>query len=209
VSSGKRVFLFGYVKKGFVMFVNELELFDFDYFETHDRNSDLRVGIKFFFKKKDAHIFIPVEELQPPVVLEDKPLNYDFIHPNVTEREGLINTRVGQGAYRKSVMHRWRFRCAVTGFDNPQVLIASHIVPWKESTDLERLDVNNGILLSATYDALFDKHLISFDEKGRIILSKELKQYAFGKLNVTGSESIEGFTDENQNYLERHRKILK
>ena len=51
-----------------------------------------------------------------------------------------------------------------------KILIASHIVPWKEASDNERLDVENGILLSPTIDALFDKHLISFNDDGSIII---------------------------------------
>lgn len=59
---------------------------------------------------------------------------------------------------------------AVTGFNDSRILIASHPLPpapWADANDDERLDVNNGILLSPTYDALFDKYLITFDNSGQ------------------------------------------
>ena len=62
----------------------------------------------------------------------------------------------------------------MTGCNLEEILIASHIVPWKDCTDEERLDVDNGLLLSPNYDALFDKHLISFDEDGKLIGSNTI-----------------------------------
>lgn len=204
LQTGKRVFLFESVDKGFVKFVCELEIFEFDYFETHDRNGDERIGIKFFFKRKGAQLKVTKEDLNLSLAAEEKP-TYEIIMPNTTERKGLVTSRVGQGAYRKSIMHRWDYECAVTGFDNTRVLIASHIVPWKDATDEQRLDVDNGILLSPTYDALFDKHFVSFDENGKIMLGHEISRSNFDKIGVTGNESITDLSDGNQNYLEAHR----
>ncbi|WP_071596984.1 HNH endonuclease signature motif containing protein [Niabella aurantiaca] len=73
-------------------------------------------------------------------------------------------------------MHRWRFACAVTGYTKHEILIASHIVPWRHANNIERLDVHNGILLSPVYDALFDQHLISFENNGKIILPRAARQ---------------------------------
>ena len=112
---------------------------------------------------------------------------YGIVPPNSTERKGLVTSRVGQGAYRKRIIHRWEYKCAVTGFNKLEILIASHIVPWSDSTDNERLDVDNGLLLSPTYDALFDRHLISFENNGKIILSDTIDNNAYMKIGVTGS----------------------
>lgn len=125
--------------------------------------------------------------------------------PNETERKGLVTSRVGQGAYRKRIIHRWEYKCAVTGFENLNILIASHIVPWSESTDNERLDVDNGLLLSPNYDALFDKHLISFENNGKIILSDTIEINAFKRIGVLGGEKIQDLSDYNLHYLDRHR----
>jgi predicted restriction endonuclease len=142
------------------------------------------------------------------VAAEDEPYNYAIDIPNETERRGLVTSRVGQGAYRKSILFRWKFKCAVTNYSKHEILIASHIVPWKSSSNEERLDVNNGILLSPTYDALFDKKLIGFENNGKIVLSDSLSKSNYHKLGVTGKELIKNFSKENYIYLERHRDML-
>lgn len=110
-----------------------------------------------------------------------------------------------KGAYRKRIIHRWEYKCAVNGFDKLNILIASHIVPWTDSNDTERLDVDNGLLLSPNYDALFDRHLISFENNGKIILSNSIEEQAYQKIGVTGDEKIQNLSQYNFNYLERHR----
>lgn len=217
LQDGKRVFLFEYVRTGHVRLISELTLIDVDYFETHDRNGDLRIGIKFFFKRTGIDLDISVEELDqvtPAVshndllqpMIQDSDTPYDFLKPSETERSGLVNSRVGQGAYRKSILHRWEYKCAITQFDDLRILIASHIVPWKDATDEERLDVENGILLSPTYDALFDQHLVTFDNKGEIILSNSIESSTYQKIGVTGSERLNSISGGMMDYLDEHQK---
>jgi 5-methylcytosine-specific restriction protein A len=208
--NGRRVFLFESVSRGFVKFVSEVEFFDCDYFETKDTNNNLRTGIKFFFKRVGINLYVRPEDLTPLKVAESNENIYKPAYriPNETERSGLITSRVGQGAYRKRIIHRWEYQCAVTGFDKLNLLIASHIVPWSESNNEERLDVNNGILLSPNYDALFDKHLLSFETDGRIVLSDAILPEAYHKIGVSGAERIESLNSANQTYLERHRLHL-
>jgi len=182
--TGKRVFLFIGVRKAYVQFAAELELQDVDYFRGPDRNGNERTAIKFFFKKVGVQIPYLLDKPALSVVREDV-ANFDDT-PTITERKGLVTSRVGQGAYRKSILYRWQFKCAVTGFEKNEVLIASHIVPWKNATNEERLDVNNGILLSPNYDALFDRHLISFENNGSIILSDRLTHSNYRSLGITG-----------------------
>lgn len=179
-----------------------VEAIDFDFFETKDRNGALRQGIKFFFKRENAIIYDIPEQLN----LINEPQKQPFYKkPNRTEREGLVTSRVGQGAYRKSILHRWEYQCAATGFNNTNILIASHIHPWRNATDDERLDVDNGILLSPDYDALFDKHLISFENSGKIILATQLASSDYSKLGVNGKERIKDVSKGNKMYLEKHR----
>jgi 5-methylcytosine-specific restriction protein A len=203
--NGKRVFLFEFVSKGFVKFKCEVEVFDADYFETHDTSGATRIGIKFFFKKIGAYVPLHPDLFSKAVINEDPIPNYDIVPPNSTERKGLVTSRVGQGAYRKSIIHRWEYKCAVTGINKLEILIASHIVPWSDSTDNERLDVHNGLLLSPTYDALFDRHLISFENNGKIILSDAIDNIAYKKIGVTGMERINNLSHNNHPYLDRHR----
>ena len=203
--NGKRVFLFESVSKGYVKFICEVEVFDADYFETQDTAGTTRIGIKFFFKRMGA--YVPLQADLFPLVspVADPTEKYDIVPPNSTERKGLVTSRVGQGAYRKRIIHRWEYKCAVTGFNKLDILIASHIVPWCDSNDNERLDVDNGILLSPNYDALFDKHLISFEDSGRIILSDSIDIKAYERIGLSGREKIHNLSQFNLNYLNRHR----
>lgn len=205
LNNGKRVFLFESERKGFVKFIAELEFYDVDYFETPDTSGTPRIGIKFFFKRKGA--YIPVQPNLIDFQTEDPQAPYDIKIklPNETERKGLVTSRVGQGVYRKRIIHRWKYKCAVTGFDKVQILIASHILPWAEATHEQRLDVHNGILLSPTYDALFDRKLISFENTGKIMLSDSIEYEAYAKIGVTGKERITDLSDYNVDYLKVHR----
>jgi predicted restriction endonuclease len=88
-------------------------------------------------------------------------------------------------------------------------LIASHIHPWKDSNSNERLDVNNGILLSPTYDALFDRHLITFDNAGKIVLSETISENEYKKIGVSGSEKIIKLNSDNIQYLTKHQDMFQ
>lgn len=132
----------------------------------------------------------------------------NFKKPNKTERKGLITSRVGQGYYRQQIIEKWGGRCPITGINIQSILIASHIVPWSESSDHERLDVENGILLSPSYDALFDKHLISFENDGNIIISTKMSLDNKNKIGLSPEIKIQ-VTDGMSPYLERHRKKLR
>lgn len=206
LKNGKRVFLFFQEVKAYVRFEAELELDNFDFFIAPDREGRDRIAIKFFFKKAGRQLEYSQLDI-PKLNVKEPEIKYRNI-PNETERKGLVTSRVGQGAYRKSVLYRWNFRCAVTNYSKPEILIASHIVPWKDATNEERLDVHNGILLSPTYDALFDQHLISFENNGRIIFSEALAQSNYKDLGVTGKEVIKDLSVNNHLYLERHRRLI-
>jgi 5-methylcytosine-specific restriction protein A len=205
---GKRVFLFEIEGAGLVKFISEMEFYDADYFETPDINGTNRIGIKFFLKRIGVSIPVMPAQFSDYSLVQEPHNLIEFNLPTVTERSGLVTSRVGQGAYRKRIIHRWEYKCAVTNFNKLDILIASHIVPWSKSTDHERLDVNNGLLLSPTYDALFDKHLITFDNKGKIQLSDQIENSAYQKIGVTGREQIHDLSMYNVQYLERHNQIF-
>jgi len=203
--NGKRVFLFESDGRGWAKFICEVEFYDSGYEETHDTSGSLRQGIVFFLKRVGANIIIQTDLLNLSNLAAEPEIEYKQNIPTVTERKGLVTTRIGQGAYRKSIVYRWDGRCAVTGFDKLAVLIASHIVPWAESTNNERIDINNGILLSPAFDALFDRHLITFENSGKIILSDKIESQAYQKIGVSGFESIKSLSSDNLPYLEKHR----
>ena len=208
LNRGKRIFLFEIEGGGMVKFISEMEFYDADYFETPDKNGTSRIGISFFLKRVGVSIPVNPNQFTLLPLNEDPRKILELNLPNVTERSGLITSRVGQGAYRKRIIHRWEYKCAVTNFNKLDILIASHIVPWSKATDHERLDVNNGLLLSPTYDALFDKHLITFDNKGKIQLSDKIENSAYQKIGVTGREQITDLSMYNVQYLDRHNQIF-
>lgn len=126
-----------------------------------------------------------------------------------TEKTAIIQSRIGQGIFRKSLIDKYNGLCIITGIDLPELLVASHIKPWAASSNKERLDVNNGLLLSATYDKLFDKGLITFNKYGEILLSSQIRIENIKRLGLSQgmrfdlqiSKSMEG-------YLSYHRDVL-
>lgn len=92
------------------------------------------------------------------------------------ERLRPSKVRVNQYLFRKMVLDNYRNRCCITGLSIPEVLRASHISPWAED-EVSRLDPQNGLCLSATFDAAFDRHLISLDEDLRLIFAPSLREY--------------------------------
>ncbi len=85
-----------------------------------------------------------------------------------------VKTRVNQNVFRQIVLANYNSKCAITGIDIPDLLLASHILPWSQNED-ERLNPENGICLSALYDRAYDKGLIGITEKYHVILSPALK----------------------------------
>ena len=85
-----------------------------------------------------------------------------------TMRVALGLARIGQGRFRANVMSLWGHgeQCALTGLALPELLVASHIKPWRESSNVERLDKWNGLLLAAHVDKLFDRYLMTFERRG-------------------------------------------
>jgi hypothetical protein len=94
--------------------------------------------------------------------------------PRATTRMAMDQARIGQGAYSERVMQKWGRACAVTGLKCKGLLRASHVKPWKSSNSFERLDADNGLMLAAHLDALFDRGFISFDGQGQMLISERL-----------------------------------
>lgn len=102
-----------------------------------------------------------------------------------TERLQLMKSRVGQGRFREDLIQVWG-GCAVTGATQIDVLKASHIKPWRHSTNAERLSSANGLLLSPTLDTLFDAGYVSFGEDGKIMTSIAISPENYGRLAIRG-----------------------
>lgn len=124
-----------------------------------------------------------------------------------TEKEQLISARIGQGNYRNKLINLWE-KCAVSKCEMTELLIASHIKPWSKSTNIEKLDPYNGLLLLPNYDKLFDKGLISFEDNGKIIISPLIKEEEYKVLGISPNDELFTVYDENKPYLEEHRRIV-
>ncbi len=120
-----------------------------------------------------------------------------------SEAEKLIKVRLVQNKFRKGLFDLNQF-CVVTGFKNTQFLIASHIKPWSVSSDEERLDPYNGLLLTPNFDRLFDKGLISFRQDGEILISKQLTHAEQAFFNIPHHAVIQ-FDSRYQKYFEFHQ----
>lgn len=126
--------------------------------------------------------------------------------PNSTEAERLVVQRVGQNIFRDALLRYWKGRCPLTGIEDAALLRASHIIPWSECAgDAERLDVHNGLLLSALWDAAFDRGLVSFADDGAALFSANLSAPARAALAASGEARIAGLTDDHKRRLARHR----
>lgn len=119
-----------------------------------------------------------------------------------TERVALLKTRIGQGNFRQKLIAIWG-GCAVTGYKDPSMLVASHIKPWRASSNVERLDGYNGLLLLPTLDKAFDSGLISFDESGKVLISPLLLDPQ--ELGVVQGMEVK-LKLEHQEYMNFHRE---
>jgi putative restriction endonuclease len=86
-----------------------------------------------------------------------------------------VKTRVNQSVFRQMILANYSTKCAITGIDIPELLLASHIVPWSKNEE-HRLNPENGICLSALYDKAFDKGIIGVNQNYQIVLSSSLKK---------------------------------
>jgi hypothetical protein len=126
--------------------------------------------------------------------------------PSNTEAERLTVVRVGQDIFRNALLEYWNGRCPLTGITDRALLRASHIVPWAEcESDALRLDVHNGLLLSALWDCAFDSGLISFSDKGTVVRSSRLSDTAALVLKLDSVPAISHLTDSHRSNLSRHR----
>ena len=125
--------------------------------------------------------------------------------PQTTEAERLVVQRVGQDIFREALVDYWGGRCPLTGITDPALLRASHIVPWADCGDEQRLDVYNGLLLSALWDAAFDKGLVSFGDDGTVLVSPNLSGVARKVLGVDHVPPLKGLRNGHQKNLAAHR----
>ena len=126
-----------------------------------------------------------------------------------TDREALIRARRGQGLFKERV-GQIENCCRVTKVDNPTHLIASHCKPWRDSTNEERLNGENGLLLTPSIDHLFDRGFISFEDTGRLIISPVAHRPSLRRMGIDTEQavSVGGFTSGQKAFLDFHRNAV-
>ena len=123
-----------------------------------------------------------------------------------TEKVQLIKARIGQGIYKSRLM-KIEHRCRVTGMEDPKFLIASHIKPWRLSDNYEKLDGNNGLLLSPHIDSLFDRGWISFTNNGDFLVSTSLIKPVIISWGIH-AQNVGSFNKKQSAYLDFHRENI-
>lgn len=123
-----------------------------------------------------------------------------------TERDYVSKGRLGQGQFRKDLLEAYGGACPVTGIEHPDLLVASHIKPWKACSNAERLDPQNGILLSALVDRLFDRGLITFSSDGRIIFSPIISPCDRARIGLDDVNPLR-LSERSRHYMHYHRSV--
>lgn len=124
-----------------------------------------------------------------------------------TTRKSIVDARLGQGNFRAALIKYWG-SCAVTGCSIEKLLRASHIKPWRSADNTERLDQFNGLLLSPNLDLAFDQGLISFNDKGRILIKSDLlDEESLNKLGIHKNMNLRKCEAQHKKYLAEHRRI--
>ena len=120
-----------------------------------------------------------------------------------TEKDQLVKARRGQGVFKTQVSLIER-GCRVTGVELIQHLRASHIKPWRDSTPAQKLDGNNGLLLSPHIDHLFDRGYISFAPNGSLMVSPQVSKDVLEAWNIDTNFTVSDFSTEQSEYLRYH-----
>jgi len=157
---------------------------------TSERNDGVFIVEPYSFK---GNLHLADELIR---MLNDEEINTSFVAEVVQRR--------GQEIFRKKLLEEFT-ECAICRIDEPSLLIASHIKPWKYSSHFERLDKYNGLLLCPNHDKLFDQGLITFTDSGRVTISSLLKSSTRKKLELTEKICIT-IEESHKKYLSWHRE---
>ena len=126
-----------------------------------------------------------------------------------TDREAIIRARCGQGLFKQRVIRIER-KCRITGVENLTHLIASHCKPWRDASNEERLDGENGLLLTPSVDHLFDRGFIGFENSGELIISPIAHTPSLQRMGIETEHRVNVglFTEGQKHFLEFHRNSV-
>lgn len=182
---------------------------------AHFEHRPAHVGCSLVYKQRRGVGATPPAPVEPPTGSAATVVPLDYISDTDAEdiigkveettKERLILARVGQGAFRNALISKWK-TCSVLDCGPTPILVASHIVPWRlcESNE-ERLDPNNGLLLTPNLDKLFDRRLISFADTGEILVRRTLREQDRDRLGLSPDMRLRRVPQKVKMYLARHR----
>ena len=146
-------------------------------------------------RKPSANAEVDIENALPEIEKENK-----------TTRKALVEARKGQGKYRDDLLDLWK-SCSVSDFSMKEFLRASHIKPWRDSNNIERLDKFNGLLLNPIIDIAFDRGFVSFTDEGAIIISRKYTD-ELSNMGIDKTLRLKMVYPEHLKYLEWHRNYV-
>lgn len=163
--------------------------------------SDFRAGLNKFlaFVNSDYH-----KRMEDSILTEIKAVENDN-NIKATEKDSIVKSRIGQGIFRNELIEYWH-GCAISQCPFTWMLIASHIKPWRDADNQERLDTYNGLLLLPNYDKLFDLGYISFTQMGIIMYSRLLDKFDREAIGLTSDLHLVKLENQHLKYLKYHNE---
>lgn len=166
-----------------------------------------RQGSLFKLTKDEYEIILGLETADSNLIADVEKIQADKKIGKTTKR-ALINARLGQGKYAYDVRELWDNRCSVTNSCTTAALEASHIKSWADSNTIERLDPRNGLLLTANLHKLFDAHLVTFEDSGKLLVSSKLSGTERRIFGIIGKKLIKKPAAATARYLADHRRAF-
>jgi putative restriction endonuclease len=168
------------------------------------------IGNEALSARSAAHAVVPViaDDLETWERRIEQKVSQDDELPE-TDRQAIIRARVGQGLFKDRVS-KIEDRCRITGVDKATHLIASHCKPWRDSDNADRLNGENGLLLTPSVDHLFDRGFIGFENSGDLIVSPVAHRPSLERMGIVCDRVINvgDFTIGQRHFLEFHREFV-
>lgn len=163
--------------------------------------TDFRAGLNKFLAFINSDYY---KRLSDSILSEIKAVEDDDTI-KITEKDSIVKSRIGQGIFRNNLIEYWH-GCAISQCPLTWMLIASHIKPWRDADNQERLDTYNGLLLLPNYDKLFDLGYISFNPKGKIMCSRLLDKFDREAIGLTSDLHLVKLENQHLKYLKYHNE---
>jgi putative restriction endonuclease len=165
-------------------------------------------GIIYYFRPFIDYYYFGGDE-HPSVMKKEQARLKEDNKIDERQKDQIVRARIGQGKYREKLIEEFPC-CMMTGVSDERLLIASHIKPWAESDNVEKIDPKNGFMLTPTYDRLFDRGFISFTDDGLLLISPWISPMNQKRLSLSPRKKYSFQIDGRKNYLRHHReKIFK